>query len=204
MYFNEKEDTNIDEEFKGKNNGSPNLIKKLLVILGIIVLIVIVLFILIKIFRNKTNYFITLEGSKEMNIYEGSTYNEPGYRGFDNKQNTYDVIVSGDVDTSKIGTYTITYKLKNVTETRIVNVVEKPNIATTIHLNGDKNMTIKKGTKFTEPGYTAIDAVDGDLTNQVTVTGSVDTSKTGTYRITYSVVNSTGITASTTRVVVVE
>ena len=204
MYFNEKEDTNIDKEFNNKKGINVSLTKKLLIIISIIVLLIIIILILIAVFKNKKNYFIALDGAKEMTIYQGTTYIEPGYRGFDNKQNTYDVIVDGEVDTTKIGTYTITYKLKNTTETRTVNVVEKPNIATNIHLNGEKSMIIKEGSTYTDPGYTAIDAVDGDLTDKVTINGSVNTSKKGTYRIIYSVVNSSGITTSETRMVVVE
>ena len=42
-----------------------------------------------------------------------------------------------------------------------------------------------------------------DLFDKVKVTGKVDTSKVGTYQITYSVVNSRNVTTKTTRTIIV-
>ena len=39
-------------------------------------------------------------------------------------------------------------------------------------------MTIEVGSTFTDPGATALDAGDGDLTSSIVVSGSVDTSTT--------------------------
>lgn len=47
------------------------------------------------------------------------------------------------------------------------------------------------------------DEVDGDLTDKITVEGSVDTSKEGEYTLVYSVTNSRGKTATFTRTVIV-
>ncbi|NLE07117.1 MAG: DUF5011 domain-containing protein, partial [Parcubacteria group bacterium] len=60
------------------------------------------------------------------------------------------------------------------------------------------------GQTFVEPGYTATDAEDGDLTASTTVTGTVDTNTAGTYEIVYSVTDSGGLSASTTRTVIVK
>ncbi|MFQ7714185.1 MAG: immunoglobulin-like domain-containing protein [Agathobacter rectalis] len=51
-----------------------------------------------------------------------------------------------------------------------------------ITLNGDAEMTVEAGSKFSDPGYTATDNYDGDLTGKVSVTGAVDTSKPETMR----------------------
>lgn len=59
-----------------------------------------------------------------------------------------------------------------------------------ITLNGDAEMTVEAGSKFSDPGYTATDNYDGDLTDKVSVTGAVDTSKPGDYEIKYSVADS--------------
>ena len=202
MYFNEKEDTNIDKEFKEERDFST--FKKPLIIIGTIILLIIIILIIVALTKNKKHYFITLEGNQEMTIYQGAAYNEPGYIGFDNKQNKYDVNVSGEVDSSKIGTYTLTYELNGVTATRTVNVVAKPSVVTTLHLIGSKSMIIKKGSTWKDPGYTAIDVLEGNITNKVTINGKVNTSKKGTYKLTYSVINSNGVTTSETRIVVVE
>lgn len=206
MYFNEKEDTNIDKEFNNNKKIDLSKFKKYFIIGGIILFALILLIIIAILLKNKKNYFITLEGLNEMTIYQGTSYNEPGYKAHDNKNNdlTQQVTVKDNLDTNTIGTYTIVYSLNNKRVTRTVNVVAKPDLATTIHLLGDKNIYLKVGDKFTDPGCTAIDAVDGNLTDKVTINGNVDTSKKGIYRIVYSVVNSSGITASETRTIIVE
>ena len=45
-------------------------------------------------------------------------------------------------------------------------------------------------------GITASDKEDGDLTSNITVTGTVDTSKAGVYELTYSVTDSKGLTTT--------
>lgn len=74
----------------------------------------------------------------------------------------------------------------------------------TITLIGDATVTIEEGSTFTDPGATATDPEDGDLTAQIIVTGSVDTNDSGTYVLTYSVTDSAGDSAQVTRTVEVE
>ena len=64
--------------------------------------------------------------------------------------------------------------------------------APTITLTGSSQMTIQVGSTYAEPGYTATDNYDGDLTGSVTVTGSVDTTQAGTYRLYYDVTDGAG------------
>lgn len=73
-----------------------------------------------------------------------------------------------------------------------------------ITLQGDSKITITKGNKYKEPGYTATDNCDGDLTGSVQIDGKVNTGKTGTYTLTYYVEDSYGNSASATRTVVVK
>ncbi|MDR2524129.1 MAG: DUF5011 domain-containing protein [Candidatus Nomurabacteria bacterium] len=74
----------------------------------------------------------------------------------------------------------------------------------TITLNGSDPLTIAEGTAFTDPGATADDIFDGDLTGNIVVTtGGLDVSVPGTYTVTYSITNSAGLTATVTRTVVV-
>ena len=207
MYFNEnKENTNIDNEFKNKEKFDFNKYKKIIIIVGGVVLFIIILLIIIAIFKNKRSYFITLNGDETITIYQGVTYNEPGFNAFDNKNNdlSSEVKIKSNLDTESVGTYTIIYSLHNNSIKRTINVIERPEVITMIYLMGDKNINLKKDEEFKDPGYKAIDAIDGDLTAKVTKSGSVDTSKKGTYRIVYSVVNSKGITTTETRTIVVE
>ena len=58
--------------------------------------------------------------------------------------------------------------------------------------------------KFTDPGATAIDNVDGDISNSITVSGDVNTKQAGTYEITYTVEDAMENQASIKRTVIVE
>jgi len=68
-------------------------------------------------------------------------------------------------------------------------------------LLGSASMTINRGTAFVEPGYRAIDDVDGDITSKVVVSGSADTAVVGRYTLTYTVSDAAGNTARATRTV---
>ena len=55
-----------------------------------------------------------------------------------------------------------------------------------IDLKGSKTVTLNYKEKYVEEGYTA-KSLEGDLTDEVKVSGEVDSLKLGTYEITYSV-----------------
>jgi hypothetical protein len=61
-----------------------------------------------------------------------------------------------------------------------------------IKLAGDTPMKVAYGAVFADPGATALDNVDGDLTSKIVVTGSVYTNIIGTYRLTYKVSDAAG------------
>ena len=71
----------------------------------------------------------------------------------------------------------------------------------TITLKGDQTITLKVGQLIQEPGYSAYDAKDGDLTSQVKVKSDLDFYRVGTYYVNYSVVDSDGYTATASRTV---
>lgn len=77
--------------------------------------------------------------------------------------------------------------------------------APVLTLNGSSQVTVNLNGNYEELGATAVDNVDGDISNQVVITGSVDTSNEGTYQLTYNVSDAAGNPANTvTRTVVVE
>lgn len=53
-----------------------------------------------------------------------------------------------------------------------------------ITLIGETNMIITLGTEFIDPGSSALDDTDGDITSNIQVTGYVDTSVVGDYVLT--------------------
>ena len=74
----------------------------------------------------------------------------------------------------------------------LVNVTVPDVTDPVLTLLGPTNMTVPLGPAYAEPGYTATDNIDGDLTGNVTVAGTVDTSAAGTYRLYYDVSDSWG------------
>lgn len=210
MYLNTKKgNTNIDSQFNAKKFSlkdiDPSKKKIIFIALGIIIAIILILIVATSL-KNKTNYFIDLKGEETMSIYQGDTFVEPGYTGRDNKGNdlTSTITVDNTIDSSKAGTYTVTYKLKNITKTRTVNVVEKGTGYTSFYLKGDETLTLSVGSTYEEPGYIAIDSIDSDITSKVQVSSNLDTNKKGYYRIVYTVTNSTGITTNKTRTIIVK
>lgn len=162
-------------------------------------------------FANKFHIDLTVKG-ENVTLEYGTAYTDEGADGvlrgklFMKEGKPVEVITESDVDTAKIGSYTVTYtaaKWKwNATATRTVQVVDTQ--APTLKLNGEEKMTVTRGKDFTDEGCTANDGYDGDLTGKVTVTGEVDTSKAGEYTLTYEVKDAAGNTATATRTVTVK
>lgn len=69
-----------------------------------------------------------------------------------------------------------------------------------LNLQGDLVVNLKVGQKYKEPGYSATSDLKGDITGYVKVTGNVDTSKVGTYKLTYTL-DYRGISPKLTRLV---
>ncbi|KLE17556.1 glycosyl hydrolase family 18 protein [Clostridium sp. C8] len=71
-------------------------------------------------------------------------------------------------------------------------------------INGATNKQIYIGDSFNPlAGITASDKEDGDLTNKIIVSGTVDTTKAGTYNLTYSVTDSKGLNATAKAIITV-
>lgn len=66
------------------------------------------------------------------------------------------------------------------------------------------SISIIVNTEYIEPGYKAIDNIDGDITNKVIVTNNINISKPGTYEITYEVSDNKKNITEITRTVIVE
>ena len=73
-----------------------------------------------------------------------------------------------------------------------------------IVLEGGTELTIQGGKPYQDPGFYAKDNVDGDLTELVTVSGTVDAYRPGVYPVTYTVSDHWGNTTIVTRNVTVE
>lgn len=209
MYFKDKIDTDIDDEFESKhkfniNFKNINIDKKSILIFGACFLLIIIGIILMNIKKRET-YFIELSGDDLIMIYKDNDFIDPGYSARNNKgvDLTNKVVVNSNVNTEVLGDYEVIYTLGETKKIRYVSVIEKPVGATSIYLSGDLTVYLRIGDTYKEPGYTVVDSIDSNLTDKVIVNNKVDTTNEGIYRITYMVTNSTGITTQALRTVIV-
>ncbi len=140
---------------------------------------------------DNTPAVITLNGSGTITIEVWSTYTDSWAIFNDNKDGTGPITASGNVNTSGTGTFILTYDYTdnagNVSTqvTRTVNVVDTT--IPVISLNWSGTITLVKNATFTDPWATALDNLDGNITSNIIVNGTVTTSGLGTYTITYNV-----------------
>jgi hypothetical protein len=178
--------------------------------------------------NDKTPPTITLLGENPVRLNIGDTFTDPGVSVVDEVDGTDPVVtyvnglernVASDpldtsVETTYIITYTTTDKAGNTSSaTRSVIVGASPSPVPTpqpgpsdttppvVTLTGSAAMALTVGDTFTDPGATAIDETDGDLTPGIVVTGSVDTATPGMYTLTYSATDAAGNTGSASRTV---
>ena len=207
MYFNEERNsTNIDSEFVNKKQFNFKFYKKSLIFWGIILLIVLGLGIYILLPKEPPiEYYLVLNESKDVIIYQDMEYIDAGYQAYDNKGNKYDrdVVVQGDVNTAVVGEYKIKYSFNQLEEIRTVTVLAKSQQLTFLILHGDKTIYLKQGEQYKEPGYNVIDSMNSDLVNQVKVEGEVNVDQIGTYKLIYKVTNQLGVEFKEERTVIV-
>ena len=150
------------------------------------------------------NPVITLTGDAVLTVEAGATFTDPGATFSDNLDGTGAAIASGSVDTSALGSYTLTYTYTDAQGnaatpvTRTVNVVDTTAPVITV---AQATYTVEVGSTFTLPTATASDNLDADAT--VTATGTVDASTVGSYTLTYNFTDSEGNAALAVTVTVV-
>lgn len=175
-------------------------------VVSIIILVLITVFVGILVFVN-TGYSLELNGNSSIEIEVNNNYEDLGVvaKHFD-EDISDNIKVKNNVDISKVGEYEVVYTLDKflVVKHETRKVIVKDKTAPTIVLNGNSKIILKVGNKYTESGVSATDNYDGDITDKVIVEGSVDTSKTGEYTLTYKIKDSSGNEASVKRYVVVE
>lgn len=128
---------------------------KLILIIGVVLIIFLLIYLFIPFFK--------LKGKREITLEVNNEYKENGYL-----TNAKVLEVSNNINTSKLGRYTVLYKYKKynkIKETiRVVNIVDK----TPPELDLIGNLEINNCSKsYQEEGYAAFDNYDGDLTQKV-------------------------------------
>ncbi len=149
--------------------------------------------------KDSTPPVITLIGDADMVIDQASTFSDPGVNVSDDTDSNLIAAVTGSVDTSQVGSYNLIYNVSdsagNAANPITRTVTVRDIIAPVITLNGKTTLTVEMGTLFTDPGCSVSDNVESGLI--ATTTGTVDTTKVGSYIINYDVVDTAGNIAET-------
>jgi hypothetical protein len=154
---------------------------------------------------------ITLNGDNPVTVVVGSEYTDASATASDDIDGdiTGSIVVNNPVDTSAVGTYSVTYNVSDnagnaATEVvRTVNVVDStqnPDEITdttppVITLIGDNLVTVEVGSTYVDAGATATDNKDASVT--VTTTGTVNTNFASSYTISYNASDAAGNAAAT-------
>ena len=145
---------------------------------------------------------ITLATDPSTYTLPNAQYQEEGYTASD----WYDGDLTAQVQRTEedgVITYTVTNSAGLSSSVQRPIRYDDP-IAPEITLLGDAEITVPGGKHYVEPGFHAKDNVDGELTEFVQVSGTVDTYRPGVYPIIYTVSDHWGNTTTVTRNVTVE
>lgn len=145
---------------------------------------------------------ITLVGEKEITLSDMKFYEEAGFSAEDNYDGDVSALVtveSAETEEECIITYKATDSSGNVsTAERIVVLCDR--VPPSLTLNGKAEMNVDEAV-FDDPGCTAIDDVDGDISSLVQVTTDYKEKTIGTFTFTYSVTDFSGNTATAKRII---
>lgn len=171
--------------------------RKILLIVLVLAIIVIGITAIVITFYS-SNFSMKLKGDEEMTVGLNAVYEDQGVKAvIDGRDVSDKVKVTGEVDTSKPGTYELKYSVEDLKAVRKVTVLDKMNPE--IALEGSEKIDgLKLGDKFDEPGYKATDENGKDITDKVKVEGS-DIRKAGTNTVSYTVSDNNGNTTRVTR-----
>ncbi|MFN4082070.1 MAG: immunoglobulin-like domain-containing protein [Bacteroidia bacterium] len=151
---------------------------------------------------------IALNGAAVMNTEINKPYIEPGITAIDNIEGniSHKMEVFGSVNVNTVGPNQLKYIVRdlygNVSDTvyRTVFVVLNQT-GPTITLNGSSIQYVEVYNKFVEPGWVARDNANNDISNQVIVSGFVDTASLGSYTLRYRVIDAFGLSQTVNRLV---
>lgn len=161
--------------------------------------------------RDTIDPVISLVGDDPLYLECGlETYRDPGTTIVDTGTPSLVAAVGGDtVDASTLGTYVVTYNAIDLAGNSAVQitrtVIVRDTTAPAILITGGTTISLGLNDTYFEQGATAIDACDGTTAyaNFTSTVSTVNTSAYGTYFVTYTVEDSSGNEASSSRTVLV-
>jgi parallel beta-helix repeat protein len=149
---------------------------------------------------------ITIKGNNPAYVEIGHTYVDSGATAVDNIMGQLpdsSIETTNNVNTSQIGLYYVTYEVCDTlgncsVEQRKVYVTEDmtPPVIT---LFGGQMIEANVNKAFVDTFFAAYDLADGDLTDQVRITGNLDVNTLGTYTRMYYVEDAQGLSDQETR-----
>jgi methionine-rich copper-binding protein CopC len=143
-----------------------------------------------------------LDTRENINLLLGEDYKDPGYIAMDKEDGdlTSKVKINSNVEKDKIGVYTKYYtvidsannivtKSKTLTYRKDDTIGNPTNNTPLLTLLGSDVITLSLNQEYKELGIIAIDKEDGDISDKVTITDNIDSSKAGAYSVFYKVLD---------------
>lgn len=164
---------------------------------------------------------LVLKGADSLILTLGDNYVDPGYFVIDSSGDTLSSSLTAAIVTEEIYNssnvqlsssyiigsesgkfrkkYTLIYEGKNIIRWRYLFVTYGDTIPPIVTLNGSNIIQHPINTAYHDSGATAIDNIDGDISNSVICIGEnlIDTKKLGTYKIGYFAVDNAGNVSDT-------
>jgi len=157
---------------------------------------------------------ITLNGPNPLSVLQGGTFNDPGATATDNNDGNISgsISTSGTVNTSTVGAYAVTYTVTDSAGnmscpvTRVVNVLASPDTTPpVITLLGPDTIRIDLcDSTYSEPGATATDDVDGNITHNIMTSDNIQPGVPGAYWVMYTVTDGASNADTAYRTVILE
>lgn len=146
---------------------------------------------------------ITLIGASTINLNVGDTYNELGATATDNLDGdlTSSIVITGNVNTAVAGSYLVNYNVSDSSGNAAAQVTRTVNVQAdttppVIVLIGSATINLTVGDIYTEQGATATDNIDGDISSNIVISGTVNTNLAGVYQVAYNVSDAAGNAAN--------
>lgn len=166
--------------------------------------------------RDTTKPTLVLAGPSPYRVLKDLPYIDLGAHAFDNcdSQIVNKVVMTGEVNTAVVGEYILTYTVTDASGNAADPIIRKVQVVDqlpedlnkpVITLKGDPYVEVNLGDTYRDAGATAADGLGNDISSLIQTENPVDTSKAGTYTVTYTVKDAYGNEADpVTRTVVVK
>lgn len=151
---------------------------------------------------------LQLIGEDNIILAPGTFFTDPGVIAIDDVDGdiSANIVTESNIDPNVCGRQHITYSAQdssgNISQIKRTVIIQEF-IPPTLTLAENNCAFVKLGENYAEPGYTATDNADGDITGQVVVTGEIDNTTIGTYNLTYTATDSSNNVTTANRTVYV-